>query len=786
MKLKDQKGNEVDIEAFCGNLENLQKKSYCKSKGKYKQYDHIFSIFVLHAITNWEEPLFHLLKMLKKGGKIVFAEEIGDVNWLDNHFDDLEKHCDSDKNTWLRLAKNKIITLHRKFWKEYHRARKEGLGKEWTKDTKASDLGTIKACFERMEDMGLVSDASGRNQRERRHDATGTFRWRGEHNFTFDLLLKWVSGAKDLYTPLSHGLGSPINGQREKTVIELSNEILKDKWDEWKFRHLWDFHKKLFDDKRISDQDALGIYMEWWLKKELEDNGDIDRHTKIPREEGHGFYIYEKIFAEAKGDKNKRNDKGIDYNNLVHKILYGNTVCLHRLKERTAYEIHQLPGHHRGEVSPHELTHRLHTLRDMYFRLFPFTHTIYTKWKLEDPTDLREGRLENITPVLLTFPVWYKGHNTNVLSKCLKEYLATYVMYIWIVFRKEEKSKDFSFTDFVFREMPEKFPIIIKREKNGKKVSINFSQVSSGKVKHLEVCIPESLIEGFIKGLSFRYKNGKNIKFDECLDEIKINGHINKFIDNLRCHTLYKQNNGWEYQNSILFHAGQFFELADKIQDDLGIKEMVIEQLEEDFKKKFEDVVKEVSEAFTDIKIYNSWPADIPVERFLFSAVRTAVIGYHTEEGEWEIFSKYPGKCFDYTLEDKSREEGIGGFIVMRRKIDIIDNKIENERLEKIFEKNHEGMLFLISGLWSRNDSILEWGRLTRKQGTKAAATAIMGRNMSHNIGSHVLHYLSQKDKYYSYIQSRVDFIAEIAMSEPLWTVSMGLSKSIMYPHLWG
>jgi SAM-dependent methyltransferase len=699
--------NNIKIVAFCGNLENLQKKDYYERN----HYDHIFSIFVLHAITNWEEPLYHLLRMLKPEGKIVFAEEIGDVNWLDNHFDDIEKHLDICH--YNKRPLKGIVESHRDFWKEYHRARKDILGKEWAKDTKASDLGVIDTCLRKMEDFGLVKDCS---------TDKNIYRWKAEHLFTFKKLLKWIKGEKPLYTPLSYGLGNPGNN------------------------------------KDIGDQDVLANHMECWLKK----NSDISLDNEISRIEGHKFHIYTKIF---KADKEE----------IVHKILYGNTVCLHRLRDRIAFETHNIPGNYKGELPPYELTHRLFALRDMYLRLFPFTHSIYMKWKLEDPTDPSKGKLdEDNMPVLLTFPKFHSQNNGQELLNQIKEYIAKYVLYVFLV-GDRETIKDFSFAEFVFRDMPEKFPIIIKREDGIEETSIRFSQVSSGMVKSLKICVPEKHIEKFITSIKFTYRS-KEISFNDSVKQIlnDDNNGLDDFIKKMKFHVSHnKQDNRLNYLN-FASSFGHDFLLLSKGIERLGFK-INIDSLKEGFNKSFSREIEKIKNCFTDVDKYNNWPEEIPFDRFLFTAFRTAAIGYGTEFGNWDIFAKYPGKCFVHNSKDgKVREEAIGGFIVMRKKLDVGDED-KNNKLESIFEKSHESMLFLISGLWSRNDAILEWGRLMRKQGTKAAVAAIMGRNMSHNIGSHVLSNITiTKDdnrdslsRFYAYLQGRMDFIARIATEWP-------------------
>lgn len=96
----------------------------------------------------------------------------------------------------------------------------------------------------------------------------------------------------------------------------------------------------------------------------------------------------------------------------------------------------------------------------------------------------------------------------------------------------------------------------------------------------------------------------------------------------------------------------------------------------------------------------------------------------------------------------------------------------------------------------------------------RSAVTAIMSRNMSHNIGSHVLNYLSDQDniknitiksqcalvekcpdissdmqrKLISYLQQylrqRMDFIASIQTMDPSWTTPLEISEDIIDPIL--
>jgi len=75
---------------------------------------------------------------------------------------------------------------------------------------------------------------------------------------------------------------------------------------------------------------------------------------------------------------------------------------------------------------------------------------------------------------------------------------------------------------------------------------------------------------------------------------------------------------------------------------------------------------------------------------------------------------------------------------------------------------------------------------LARKQfytsALRSAVAAIMGRNMSHNIGSHAVwhiaqmglqRYESEVNRFLLYLQKRMDFIAQVSTSPPSWCMTM-------------
>ena len=94
-------------------------------------------------------------------------------------------------------------------------------------------------------------------------------------------------------------------------------------------------------------------------------------------------------------------------------------------------------------------------------------------------------------------------------------------------------------------------------------------------------------------------------------------------------------------------------------------------------------------------------------------------------------------------------------------------NKKDDSNAHCRFLYNQFFMFTNILSLWATHDNIL-------RHSTKAAVASIMGRNMSHNIGSHVLSSLNVKDHpqisvFHSYLQKRMDILARITGEKPSW-----------------
>lgn len=165
--------------------------------------------------------------------------------------------------------------------------------------------------------------------------------------------------------------------------------------------------------------------------------------------------------------------------------------------------------------------------------------------------------------------------------------------------------------------------------------------------------------------------------------------------------------------------------------------------------------------------------------------------------------------------------------------IPIIDKELKRERFQEgiyilfferlspyILQRNALDIVRETSGIFK----VVLMGEKGRSEilrhATRAAVAAIMGRNMSHNIGSHVLSYWSRRLQKYSemlitvnsslnnvvrlqdanncieqvkdismrdriffeYLRSRMDFIAEISTTDPAWASTMLFCQDIILP----
>jgi hypothetical protein len=106
--------------------------------------------------------------------------------------------------------------------------------------------------------------------------------------------------------------------------------------------------------------------------------------------------------------------------------------------------------------------------------------------------------------------------------------------------------------------------------------------------------------------------------------------------------------------------------------------------------------------------------------------------------------------------------------------------------IEKVIDRPRQWIKEIKEYFRSASKNILElisevrWD-INLKYALRTSIAAIMGRNMSHNIGSHAIWHLAERLKDYSneeiknfmrYLQRRMDFIAQVSTSSPSWCLT--------------
>jgi len=135
-----------------------------------------------------------------------------------------------------------------------------------------------------------------------------------------------------------------------------------------------------------------------------------------------------------------------------------------------------------------------------------------------------------------------------------------------------------------------------------------------------------------------------------------------------------------------------------------------------------------------------------------------------------------------YSIDSHKYESLIGVGIVVQGKIESgDDDDDECEYIRKILPLFFRAFQEAYLGL--------HWVEVSRRHAMRSAVAAIMGRNMSHNIGSHVLANIVQREddsldrkhakNLFGFLQQRMDFIAQVSTTAPTWTLDMKLGDII-------
>ena len=248
------------------------------------------------------------------------------------------------------------------------------------------------------------------------------------------------------------------------------------------------------------------------------------------------------------------------------------------------------------------------------------------------------------------------------------------------------------------------------------------------------------------------------------------------------------------------------FEKIDEVYDYLLKKEIHIKsglvslsfdmKLIDELFNKFSDLIK-VVDNFYETNDYKQFYNDLESKPFyIFSDIETeqkqklikaiyAIINFFLKE---DLSITYlPSKVISYMKEDV----GFGGLILLEKTDSTLKLNNNFNQIYTKLERTRDKSLILTNNLLFSKLAVISWADKNNfdlsLHATKSAIAAIMSRNMSHNLGSHVLSYASTGLNHpfdvqvlMEYMQERMDFIAQITAEPPQWTMTMRFVSQLM------
>jgi hypothetical protein len=356
--------------------------------------------------------------------------------------------------------------------------------------------------------------------------------------------------------------------------------------------------------------------------------------------------------------------------------------------------------------------------------------TVYQKLESHGNFDLSNDILQ------IVFMEWdigdigdfFKGSMKSSLVKVFYEYILNYLSSFFVYNFAELK---FRITDYIFREGNKKRDLIVKVTEAKE---IEFHQLFNS----LQVIIPESIVKSLITAnkdnICCIYKRYKDF-LDSKVEKIG-NFEIVEFID---------------------YSEKMFFEF-------LNIDYIAMSK----FKETKSNFIKEVNTLLHELEPGEKKLVSVLLSTLLFSDYSKDKINH----------LRYLRYIIQPSIHYSLKEFTSCGFMFFSNKL--LENKIVDEVRGRL-------------DVYIRSFDSFKLSQKIREEvwyhSIKSAISAIMSRNMSHNIGSHVMSDLIAKMDYnseeelahfFKYMQNRMDFIAQITTDFPEWTYPAYLNKELM------
>jgi len=377
------------------------------------------------------------------------------------------------------------------------------------------------------------------------------------------------------------------------------------------------------------------------------------------------------------------------------------------------------------------------------------------------------------------FPILLSGIKQSeyaevIISNALYYYLISYLT-------------NLSLTDYIFKDSPLLYQYIV-RSRDANNVFPSFYQ-KSGKLKAIHIEFNENIIKSRVENIKSGLKG--------MLDHIK--PLILKILNSKRpaVSPFHILNYNYFYEINTLLEDEE--KQNKTLQGNINKIKTTLETIYtcndlRALSKNFYDTLQDIKPLFP---IVSTSPSTKEINNFIFQCIKAFLIGINTEDHTLKEMVYFPVTG----ITENNVEQGYSGLIFMN----FCDDAIE-KRERDIIQLNID------------IDGYLDFTREKERQliykSIQSAIVAIMSRNMSHNIGSHVLARVSSKGingwtesentddivkglQYENkakevvnwcrdvqilsqYLQQRQDFIAQIATEWPEWTYPTWLMKDLM------
>lgn len=357
--------------------------------------------------------------------------------------------------------------------------------------------------------------------------------------------------------------------------------------------------------------------------------------------------------------------------------------------------------------------------------------SLFSKEILDSNGNYRNGWRESQTPIV--FPRDYD------LEK-IKKFITNYGLYFTLSGYLKREHSDFRlFTELLYSDLPRKIGLLITIE------DIAIEEVSA-------VCYGDSEI--------------KALRIRLCKEKVhnlfNLTSNVSDNIDSSE----FKHKNHFCYTEDV-------FSIKDIIEKDISNKDLdkILGEIKSLANNNFTSDTTKILSKYMDLD-----PIIQDNISVRFSYIYMILLTHYVNPNI--IIYTSTNSNLKIANDSKEMEEGYYGLI-------IADNVpfVKNEGLIR----NYYDQLLSVTFSYSGMDGIFETNKLSRFHLTKAAISAIMSRNGSHNIGSHVLSAVGHKvndpvdmQVLIRYIQQRWDFLAQVTSVFPKWTMPVKLISQIM------